>query len=144
MKNLVIRLRNFLKENIVIILVLLIYVLICFIFDFKNCPFALITGLPCPGCGITRAIYCVIKLDFLSAFNYHPLVFILPFIVIICIFKDAKYIKNIYQNKIFWIFLLGLVCITYILRLIFVFPNEPLKYYENNLFNLIYKFFQSI
>ena len=37
------------------------------------CPFALILGLPCPGCGITRAFGLVTHGRPREAFDYHPL-----------------------------------------------------------------------
>lgn len=41
------------------------------------CLFHQITNLYCPGCGITRMLFSIIKLDFYQAFRYNPLVFIL-------------------------------------------------------------------
>ncbi|MBD8923609.1 DUF2752 domain-containing protein [bacterium] len=41
------------------------------------CLFHKITKLYCPGCGITRLFFSILKLDFYQAFRYNPLVFIL-------------------------------------------------------------------
>jgi hypothetical protein len=38
------------------------------------CVFALCTGTACPGCGMTRAASHLIRGDFASAVDYHPLV----------------------------------------------------------------------
>lgn len=38
------------------------------------CPFALTTGVACPGCGMTRAASMLIRGDFISAMTFHPLV----------------------------------------------------------------------
>lgn len=38
------------------------------------CPFALCTGLACPGCGMTRAASHLIRGDIGMALAYHPLV----------------------------------------------------------------------
>ena len=43
-----------------------------------GCPIHRLTGLPCPGCGMSRALFCLAKLDFAGAWYYHPLVFFLP------------------------------------------------------------------
>lgn len=40
---------------------------------FYSCPFKYLTGLDCPGCGLTRAFLSAFRLDFKAAFNYHPL-----------------------------------------------------------------------
>lgn len=41
------------------------------------CPFHAVTGWYCPGCGITRAILSLLHLDWVQAFRYNPLVFVL-------------------------------------------------------------------
>ena len=46
------------------------------------CPFALFTGMACPGCGMTRAASSLIRGDFTTALGYHPLV---PLIAVLSI-----------------------------------------------------------
>jgi hypothetical protein len=41
------------------------------------CPTALFLGIPCPGCGLTRATLALVSGDIASAFRLHPLVPIL-------------------------------------------------------------------
>jgi len=41
------------------------------------CLFHKVTGLKCPGCGITGMCVALIQLDFKSAFRCHPMLFIL-------------------------------------------------------------------
>lgn len=38
------------------------------------CPFALLTGVACPGCGLTRAGAALIRGDALAAWELHPLI----------------------------------------------------------------------
>lgn len=38
------------------------------------CPFALGTGMACPGCGMTRAASQLLRGDFGAAVSFHPLV----------------------------------------------------------------------
>jgi hypothetical protein len=40
---------------------------------FSVCPFANLTGHPCPGCGLTRAALSLMRLDFAAALRLHPL-----------------------------------------------------------------------
>jgi hypothetical protein len=41
------------------------------------CPTALFFGIPCPGCGLTRATLALLRGDFGVALHFHPLVFVL-------------------------------------------------------------------
>lgn len=47
-----------------------------------KCVFLTLTGIPCPGCGMTRALICLLSLDISGVFHYHPLFFVPPLIVI--------------------------------------------------------------
>lgn len=40
------------------------------------CPFLTLTGLPCPGCGLTRAARAVAQGDFAHATSTHPLIWL--------------------------------------------------------------------
>ena len=41
------------------------------------CPTALFLGIPCPGCGLTRATLALLHGDIAGALRFHPLVFVL-------------------------------------------------------------------
>ena len=41
------------------------------------CPTALFLGIPCPGCGLTRATLALLRGDLGAALHFHPLVFVL-------------------------------------------------------------------
>ena len=88
---------------------LFIVALIAYFFVYKytglsiQCPIHYMTGLYCPGCGITRMLFAIIKLDFYQAFRYNPLVFILLPFIIFYIFdlihsKITK--KELYTNRV--------------------------------------------
>ena len=38
-----------------------------------GCPILYVIGIPCPGCGMTRAVLACLRLDFAAAFRYHPM-----------------------------------------------------------------------
>lgn len=43
-----------------------------------GCVFKTVTGLSCPGCGMTRAWLAALRLDLVAAVAYHPLFWIVP------------------------------------------------------------------
>ena len=53
-----------------------------------GCPIKWLTGISCAGCGMTRAVICALRLDFVRAFDYHPLVFLMPFCVLLFLCWD--------------------------------------------------------
>lgn len=40
------------------------------------CPFRMVTGWKCPGCGISTMILCMTELDFAGAFQANPFLFV--------------------------------------------------------------------
>ena len=53
-----------------------------------------VIGVPCPSCGMSRAITEVINGDIIKAFKFHPL-FWLPFVVMFFLILKRKYFKFI-------------------------------------------------
>ena len=50
---------------------------------FPKCPFLLVTGYECPGCGSQRAIHNILHLDFKDAFAQNILIlFLIPYILL--------------------------------------------------------------
>jgi len=85
------------------------------------CVFKLITGLSCPGCGVSRMCMSIIHLDFRSAFRYNMAVFcLLPFFIVTAgrlIYVYIKYgsKKDKYADVAIWI-MIGILVIFGIVR----------------------------
>lgn len=47
-----------------------------------GCPIKWITGVSCPGCGMTRAFFSFIRGNFKEAWHFHPLIFFFPLAII--------------------------------------------------------------
>ena len=59
------------------------------------CIFHLVTGLKCPGCGVTRMCVALMHLDFKSAYEYNQMIFILsPVLLFIFLTCVVGYIRN--------------------------------------------------
>lgn len=58
------------------------------------CVFHLITGLKCPGCGVSRMCLSLLRLDFKKAFSYNQMIFILlPVFCVLVVIQIVRYIK---------------------------------------------------
>ena len=82
------------KQKIIIAILYLIVVSIFYFFDLP-CVFVKMFGVICPGCGMTRAWFSVIKFDFVSAFKFHSMFWSMPIIVFYLVFDGifSKYKK---------------------------------------------------
>ena len=50
-----------------------------------GCPFYRLTGLKCPGCGVSRMILSVFRGEFSAAFFYNPVIFCLLPLWAVCL-----------------------------------------------------------
>ena len=56
----------------------------------KICPLRMVCGLPCPGCGITRAFLLVIQGKFYEATVMHP--FWIPLLLFVILYLGFRYL----------------------------------------------------
>lgn len=66
-----------------------------------SCPFWMVTGLPCPGCGMSRALLALVRLDIKTAFSYHLMVWSLP-ILYLCFLFDGKLFQKKWLNGVLY------------------------------------------
>ena len=87
----------------------------------KVCLFNYLTGYQCPGCGNTRSVLSILRLDFISAvkFNITPvLLMIIVILLYVELFTAAffKHKKLLPRKLSFWIGVIIIMCIYYIVR----------------------------
>ena len=76
-------LRNWYFRRLLLLLGMIVYFAVAFTVMEKTgvgCVFLYFLGIPCPGCGMTRALRALLRLDFAAAFGYHPLIFAMPYV----------------------------------------------------------------
>lgn len=106
----------------------------------KICPFAIFAGIPCPGCGITRAFICLIKLQLKDAFFMNPCIFMwVPVIIILFINRYLLNSKLSPQTVNRLLIITGILSIiTYLIRMFTMYPDtEPMTYYQNNILHFL-------
>ena len=107
-----------------------------FFFAGTLCPVRQISGLPCPGCGTTRAVLALLRGDIRQALEFHPLIFITLAAILIFILAYILRIniwKFKYANALLY-FIFSIYIIVYIIRMILFFPHtEPMTYLEISL-----------
>lgn len=63
---------------------------------FPKCPFFMLTGMKCPGCGSQRAIHALLNFDIATAFHQNALlVSSLPYVIAL-IFTELFYRKKLW------------------------------------------------
>lgn len=82
-----------------------------------ECPIRKFTGIPCPACGMSRALICFLKLDFKSSLHFHPmLIFIIPAIILAYAQEFYPRLKNKFVNSFIFFTAISFF-IVYIIRL---------------------------
>lgn len=111
------RMKKIIVRNIIIALLLICYAVIV-ITTSKSIPcfIHLLTGLQCPGCGISRMLISMLYGDFRTAFSFHPFLFITwPVLLTLLLNADYRYIK---QGRADLSSSMNLVAITYVVLLL--------------------------
>lgn len=100
------------------------------LFTWIFCPFLALTGIDCPGCGMTRSVTSFVRGDFAAAFHYHAGG---PFLVVgLGIFAGVRVADRVRGRKVlttwrqqfqrwstpFWGTVLGIVLVYWAVRLI--------------------------
>ena len=88
------------KYKIIISAIVLLYAVILY-FSPVSCFFLKITGMKCPGCGMTRALISAAKLNFRSAWEYHKMFWSVP-LLYIAFLKDGKMFSSRIINILFY------------------------------------------
>lgn len=123
------------KEYSPAVLVFLGYYLFIHLIRGAFCPFLNLTGLPCAGCGLTRAFLYIAKGQLARAAYMNPMAFPIIGFVLYCAY--FRYVKGteIKGFKVLFITLVVCMLVFYVVRMYLYFPDRvPYVYRKNNLF----------
>ena len=103
------------------------------------CLFNAICGIPCPGCGLTRAAVLALQGRFAESFAMHPLLF--PALAVLAFMMIHSIILKKKPSRLFYLIItLCLIVFLgfYIWRMMTCFPNiPPMTYNDHALFRQI-------
>ncbi len=114
------------------------YCLIAYLLFDTVCPLVLLTGYPCPACGLSRAFFYLCRGQWRPASECN--IMLIPWLLLAAYYIIARYFVKI--RPIVGELFLCIVCLStiayYIYRLICVYPSGPVMvYHEKNLMTLI-------
>lgn len=106
-------------KKIIILMIMLLFFIYLYI---KNpvegpicpCMFNIVTGLYCPGCGMTRAVHSLLHFKFYQAVRYNILIILIPPLLIIYLFMD--YVGKCELKKVVMIIMLSIAIFYGIIR----------------------------
>lgn len=64
------------------------------------CIYRYLLGIPCPGCGMTRAIVSALHLDLRQAFAYHPMFWSIP-VLYLYLLVDGDLLPRRWMDRLF-------------------------------------------
>ncbi len=129
------------KKTLIIATATIVAVALLILLDIYKCPLDFILGIPCPMCGMTRAVISAASGDFTAAFHYHPLWIVIALGVIFIVLYELRVIRipKIAFNTI-CIILGVLLVLCYIVRLL-LHSDIVMPHFETSLIHRILSHF---
>ncbi|MGI5958743.1 MAG: DUF2752 domain-containing protein [Massiliimalia sp.] len=105
-----------------------------------GCMFRHVVGVPCPGCGTTRAWICFLQGHVVDAFYWHPLFWLTVPLLFLAIIKQQNIFRSSKANRVFWFTIFAMYLSVYIVRMVLLFPDTaPMDYNKECLLAPLYE-----
>jgi hypothetical protein len=105
------------------------------------CVYRNVFGIPCPGCGLTRALGLLIQGEPLRAFALHPLYPLTILCIATILFRSRKPFMQLYHKRAFWTCSIILLVGLWIVRMVIYFPHhEPMTFHHQSIAEQLIKF----
>ncbi len=109
------------------------------------CPMVVITGLPCPGCGMTRSLFFLITGRLERSLWIHPMGILIAGIIFYFLWNRYLLGKSARGMKTLIILAIAALVFFYLFRMYLYFPDrEPYVYREENLLARVFPFYEQI
>ena len=76
-----------------------------------KCIFLSLFDIPCPGCGMTRALLAALRLDFKQALFYHPMFWSIPVLGAYFLFDGGLFKKKLWNNLLLCAIGIGFIAV---------------------------------
>ncbi len=106
------------RRRIIGLLLIVMYFVIAYsLLNYFNitCVFLELFKIPCPGCGMTRALRALVRLDFLQAMRHNVMIFFMPYVAAYVLF-DFRHKAHIVLLKV----IAGIAIINWLIKLLFI------------------------
>ena len=145
LKQAVIRLWQDVKNMWMAAAAIAVYTILVNVLFHAFCPMVIFTGLPCPACGMTRALFYLLTGNISASVQMHPLG---PWVVCLFLYYAwNRYIKGREARgmKILLGMTFAMLIICYVLRMLLCFPDKaPCVYRKRNVLAGILPFYEQI
>lgn len=145
MKDIIARIRKDIKKIWLAAAAIACYTILMHLFFHAFCPMVIVTGFPCPGCGMTRAVFYLLVGNVRESIAMHPMA--LPIVGIALYFLWNRYIigRNAKGMKGLIAAALVLLVLCYIWRMYRFFPDRaPYVYKKDNVLSNMLPFYERI
>lgn len=125
--------------------ILLLYTVVVNLVFHAFCPSVILCGLPCPGCGITRATVCFMTGRWRQAWQFNPTIF--PIVITAAYFVWNRYFMGRKSKGLKWCLVLiaALLISIYCVRMYLYFPNrEPYVYMQDNVLARMFSLYRRV
>ena len=145
MKNVGERIWQDVKEYWIAVVTFAVYFIVLNFIFHTSCPMVIMSGFPCPGCGLTRSIRYLISGNIVQSLYINPMG--IPIVCILIYFFFNRYILGRKAKGMITIITVVIIVllVLYIWRMHIFFPNRvPYVYAENNILSQNLSFYEQM
>lgn len=133
------------REYGIAVVLFLLYMIVVNLIFHAFCPVVIITGVPCPGCGLTRALGYLITGRWQQAWEMNPVIFLIAVIAVYFVVNRYFLGRKVKGIQSLLILTAVVLCIVFCARMYLYFPNRiPCVYFEDNMQARFFPFYQQV